>query len=73
MELETIFWEIDDFCRYFDPRFQAHLVPAQVKKRIRPSQLCLREVMTIIVWFHRSSYRHFKHYYLKPILKHCFR
>lgn len=71
MELETVFWEIDDFCRYFEPMFQSHLVPSQVNKRIRASQLCLSEVMTIIVWFHRSSYRNFKHYYLKHILKHC--
>ena len=71
MELETIFWEIDDFCRSFEPMFQTHLVPSQVKKRIRPSKLCLSEILTIVVNFHQSSYRNFKHYYLKHILKHC--
>ena len=71
MELEAIFWEIDDFCRSFEPMFQTHLVPSQVKKRIRPSKLCLSEILTIVVNFHQSSYRNFKHYYLKHILKHC--
>jgi hypothetical protein len=67
MELETIFCEIDDFCTYFEPIFQAQLIPSQIKKRIRPSRLCLSEIMTIIVYFHRSSYRNFKDYYLKHI------
>jgi hypothetical protein len=71
MELETIFWEIDDFCRYFEPIFQAQLIPSERKKRIRPSQLCLSEIMTIIIYFHGSSYRNFKDYYQKHIRKYC--
>jgi hypothetical protein len=71
MELESIFCEIDDFCCCFEPIFQAHLIPSQVKRRIRLSQLCLSEIMTIVVYFHHSSYRNFKHYYLEHILKHC--
>ncbi|MDP5015824.1 MAG: IS982 family transposase [Dolichospermum sp.] len=71
MELETIFWEIDDFCRYFEPIFQAQLIPSESKKRIRSSQLCLSEIMTIIVYFHGSSYRNFKDYYQKHIRKYC--
>ncbi|MEA5551947.1 IS982 family transposase [Anabaena cylindrica UHCC 0172] len=71
MELETIFCEIDDFCNYFEPIFQAQLIPSQIKKRIRPSQFCLSEIMTIIVYFHRSSYRNFKDYYVKHICKYC--
>ena len=70
MELESIFWEIDDFCCCFEPMFQAHLIPSQAKRRIRLSQLCLSEIMTIVVYFHHSSYRNFKHFYLEHILKH---
>jgi hypothetical protein len=27
--------------------------------------------MTIVVYFHHSSYRNFKHFYQEHILKHC--
>lgn len=39
-------------------------------KRKRKTRLCLSEIATIIIYFHCSSYRNFKHYYLKQILKH---
>ena len=38
--------------------------------RVRPGQLSLSEIMTIIVYFHRSHYRDFKHYYTEYVAVH---
>jgi hypothetical protein len=67
MEIEKLFWEIDDFCQEFSPKFEARLISHEIKKRNRKSRLCLSELMTIIVYFHHSNYREFKHYYQKHI------
>lgn len=59
-----IFCEIDDFCLWFVPVWESRMLPpADRKLRRRDAQLCLSEVMTILVVFHRSNYRTFKHFY----------
>jgi hypothetical protein len=47
------------------------MLPQKNVKRVRKTRLCLSEIATIVVYFHCSSYRNFKHYYLKHILKNC--
>nr|WP_143083559.1 hypothetical protein [Nitrosomonas communis] len=42
---------------------------SSLKRRRRRGALCLSEVMTIMVGFHLSGYRTFKHYYLNYVLK----
>lgn len=69
MELEKLFWEIDDFCAIFEENFKSKFIAPQKQQRQRKSQLCLSEVMTIIVYFHHSSYRNFKDYYQKNLVK----
>jgi len=71
MEIDSLFCQIDDFCQDFEPIFESHLLPHKVVKRVRKTRLCLSKIATIIVYFHCSSYRNFKHYYTKQILKHC--
>ena len=44
------------------------LPPADRKIRRRPGQLCLSEIMTILVLFHRSHYRTFTHVYTEYVL-----
>ena len=63
MSLIPIFCEIDDFCQDFEPMLNRHLLDDGNRKRLRRSTLARSEVMTIIVEFHRSNYRTFKHYY----------
>lgn len=63
MSLIPIFCEIDDFCGDFEPILNRHLLDDGNRKRLRRSTLARSEVMTIIVEFHRSNYRTFKHYY----------
>ncbi len=67
MNIIPLFCEIDDFCQDFEPLLNEHLISDGNRKRIRKSTLALSEVMTIIVEFHRSNYRTFKHYYQKHV------
>jgi hypothetical protein len=69
MDTLTVFCDIDDFCRVFEPVWQAKLL-ALARRRRRASGLCLSEVMTIIVGFHLSGYRTFKDYYRGEVLRH---
>ena len=64
-----IFCAIDDFCKGFEPWWEQRMLKLSLKQRRRRGGLCLSEVMTIIVGFHLSSYRTFKHYYLNHVLR----
>jgi hypothetical protein len=69
MTLLELFCDIDDFCLWFVPAWERHMLPpADRHIRRRPGQLCLSEVMTILVLFHRSHYRTFKHFYTEYVL-----
>ena len=62
MTLLELFCDIDDFCLWFVPAWESRMLPpADRKIRRRPGQLCVSEIMTILVLFHRSHYRTFKH------------
>jgi hypothetical protein len=72
MNILPVFCDIDDFCLFFEPRWQQHLLASSTRQRNRRSALCLSEVMTIITLFHCSGYRNFKDYYQQHVLKHMF-
>ena len=61
MDTVAIFCAIDDFCQWVEPWWEQRLVELAPKRR-RRAGLCLSEVMTIIVGFHRSGYRTVKDY-----------
>ena len=67
MTIIPLFCSIDDFCLEFEPQFNQLLLSETPKLRHRKANLALSEVMTIIVWFHQSNYRTFKHYYLRHV------
>jgi hypothetical protein len=69
MDILPVFCDIDDFCLFFEPRWQHHLLASSTRQRNRRSSLCLSEVMTIITLFHASGYRNFKDYYQQHVLK----
>jgi len=74
-QLTSMFCDIDDFCKHFEPSFEQYLLETGCAKPRRRPQLALSEIMTIIVFFHRSRYRDFKSYYTLYVLKHlkpCF-
>ncbi|SFI35255.1 hypothetical protein SAMN05428978_1006124 [Nitrosomonas sp. Nm34] len=69
MDTITIFCESDEFCKEFEPRWEQHLLESSLKRRRRQGALYLSEVITIMVGFHVSGYRTFKHYYLNDVLR----
>ena len=71
MTLLQLFCEIDDVCLWFVPAWERRMLPpADRQMRRRPGQLCLSEIMTILVLFQRSHYRTFKHFYIDHVLTH---
>lgn len=60
---------MDDFCIAFIPSWQKSLLPEEQAKRKRQRQFTMSpsEVMTLLIMFHHSNYRTFKHYYEKYI------
>jgi hypothetical protein len=69
MDIVTIFCDIDDFCQ------RLHAVPPLLvpsregkKKSSRCLSLTLSEIMTILVFFHVSHDRTFKHFYQDQML-----
>lgn len=65
MNILPLFFEIDEFCRHFEPLWNKHLLALNCKKRNRRRSLALSEVMTIMVLFHQSGYRTLKQFYLE--------
>ena len=58
---------MDDFCQAFEPHYQAALVAAGLRQRTREGELCMSEIMTLLIGFHQSHYRDFKAYYLQHV------
>ncbi|WP_149031470.1 IS982 family transposase [Moorena producens] len=69
MDIETLFWELDDFCKVFELGVKSQFISDKItqKKRKRKNRLALSEVMTILIYFHGSNYRCFKRYYINHI------
>jgi Transposase DDE domain len=70
LSLESLFCSVDDFCRTFEPRWQQKLLTDGQPHRKRPRRLCLSEILTIVIVFHQSAYRHFKALYTELVLVH---
>jgi len=63
MSLLQLFCDIDDFWQAFEPFwYQSLLETGQQRKR--QCQMCMSEMMTIVVHFHQKRYRDFKTYYI---------
>jgi hypothetical protein len=63
MSVLELFCAVDDFCPAFEPVWRQHLLSGGEAGRQRSGQLCLSEVMTLMIHFHQSRYRDCKHYY----------
>lgn len=70
MDWETLFCDVDDFCREFEPLWQSRRLTNGERKRRRSTRLATSEIMTILIAFHSSHVRTFKHYYLKLLTQH---
>lgn len=69
MNILPLFFEIDEFCRWFEPVWNQHLIAESRKRRNRARSLALSEVMTILVLFHKSGYRNLKQFYLEFVCR----
>ena len=70
LQLITMFCDIDDFCKAFEPVYTRYLLETGRRHRRRQPVLTLSEIMTILVAFHGSHYRTFKHYYTAYVVPH---
>ena len=70
MSLLETFCSVDDFCQEFEPVWEQRLLEYRLRRRKRKSRLSLSEIMTIIIYFHQSGYRHFKAYYVNYVQQH---
>jgi hypothetical protein len=69
-QLIAIFCDIDDFCKAFEPIYHRRLLHIGQRQRMRPTTLTLSEILTLLVYFHWSHYRTFKHYYMEYVAVH---
>src|SRR5436305_11363738 len=67
MSLLELFCHVDEFCVRFCPQFNARLIADGAKHRNRARSLCESEILTLLLWFHRSGYRTFKDFYCKHV------
>lgn len=70
MDILTLFFDIDEFCRAFEPLWKQHLLAQDQMRRNRERTLSLSEVMTILVLFHSHGYRNLKQFYLEFVSQH---
>ena len=68
--LLELFCDVDNFCKDFLPVWQNRLLTSGAMQRQRKRSLSVSEIMTILIYFHQSHYRHFKAYYTEHVLKH---
>ena len=69
LTLVSIFCDVDDFCKEFEPEWRKILIEHQdrrligdIKRRNRKSELSLSEAITIVIMFHKTRHRTFKDY-----------
>ena len=67
-KVTEIFYMADDFCKFFDVMTAKYtLKPTGKRKYHRNSTMSKAEVMLIMILFHDSGYRRFKHFYLEKV------
>ena len=70
MDIVALFCDLDDFYQAFAPAWQKQLLPTPGPHRRRVCRLSASEMMTLLVAFHHSDYRTFKHFYRKEVCCH---
>ncbi|NDC83545.1 IS982 family transposase [bacterium] len=68
MDVEELFCKADDFYRAFEPKMRARLIGTD-RRGDRCPGLSSSEMITILILFHQSHYRHFKGFYLGQVCR----
>jgi hypothetical protein len=65
MILTTIFYNVDNFCKDLESFLDQHSISQNTSTILnkKNSKMPLRDIMTILIYFHHSGYRTFKKYY----------
>ena len=69
MSIEELFCKVDDFCQAYENESQRRLLQSEKQRKEREIKMILSEMMTIVLRFHFSCYRHFKGYYTRHVWK----
>ncbi len=64
LDIVKLFCEVDDFVKQHQAQWKQILLECSNQKRKREGKLSLSEIMTIMILFHQSNFRTFKHFYL---------
>jgi hypothetical protein len=70
MDWEALFCSVDDFCVAAEPVLQQRLLTDGKRHRRRSGRMTASEIMTILIAFHGSDHRTFKHFYLMLMERH---
>lgn len=62
-DLEALFCHVDDFWKAFNLEWSKHLLSFGKSSRGPEPKLSPSEMMMIVIWFHQSNFRTFKHFY----------
>jgi hypothetical protein len=65
MNLTTIFYHSDEFCKFFEKEFPIRVLSDGKNIRKRDGSLKLSEIMTIVIYYQQSGYKTFKDYYTR--------
>jgi len=65
VELTTIFYYADEFCKFFEKEFKTRVLSNGRGLRKKAGILSLSEVITITTYYHQSGYKTFKDYYTR--------
>lgn len=69
-QIIDIFCNVDDFMLTMHDKSASNLLSSNKCQRHRETKLSNSEIMTIMILFHRSGYRTFKHFYLRHVQCH---
>jgi hypothetical protein len=74
-QITRVFCEVDDFVKILKMNLDSRLLGPGTRQRIRKTGLSDSEIMTLVILFHQSGYRTFKHFYcnlVRPRWRHLF-
>ena len=70
-KITEIFFMADEFCKFFDAMIEKYTLKNPAKRRYhRDGKMSNAEIMTIMIIFHASGYRCFKHFYTEYVCRH---
>jgi hypothetical protein len=65
--LVEVFCEVDDFCKAFQPQWQAHQFDGRHKPRGPKPGLAESEIITLLLMLHSSGFKYLKNFYNSPM------